>query len=108
MTPEQWAQEAARVLAIFHRAGLLLGLVVFAALGVRKRNELKAAGGPFLQVLGSGLAGYAIPNALFPLYWIALVGRPVSDMAAATLEIYAYTGAAVTILTAIVGIRESW
>jgi hypothetical protein len=108
MTPEQWVAEAADVLAVFHRAGLVLGLIVFVITLFKRWQALSAMSGPVGHVVSATLAGYAIPEAMFPLYWVIWRSRPVSDIAASWLEIYVYIGSALIVLVSIIGIREAW
>ena len=81
MTPEQWIVEAARVLAVFHRASLFLASTLFVITVLRKWTSLNTLAGPVGYVLSATLSGYAIPEALFPLYWILWMARPVSYIA---------------------------
>jgi hypothetical protein len=108
MTPDAWVVEAARVLAGFHRAALVVGLLFFAITIFKKWSALNSLGGPVGQVVGATLGGYAIPEALFPLYWIAWKSRPISDIPAGWLEIYAYIGSALIVLVSMIAIREAW
>jgi hypothetical protein len=64
--------------------------------------------GPVGYVVSAGLAGYAILEALFPLYWTIWRNRPVSDISASWLDIYVYIGSALIVLVSVIGIREAW
>ena len=108
MTPEQWVAEAARVLASFHRASLSLALVLFALTVYENWRTLDTLKGPVGPVLSAALAGYAIPEALFPLYWTLVKSRPVSDIPSSWLEIYVYIGSVLIVLVSTIGIREAW
>jgi len=107
MTPEQWAAEAALVLGYFHRAALGVGLVLVIVTVVRKWQELTEAKGPIGQVINAALGGVTLVEALFPLYWIVVRGRPISDISSGWLEIYVYVGAVLMLLVGGIGIRSS-
>jgi hypothetical protein len=105
---QDWVAEAAKTLAVFHRAGLVLGLAVFVALVVRHWEKFSSFSGPVASVITSTLSGVAIAEAVFPLYWILWKNRPVTDIAAGWLDIYVYVGAALAILFAVISIRMGY
>ncbi len=107
MTAEQWATEAALVLATFHRIALAFGLLLFVITLIRRWTALGTLAGPVGQVINAVLSGIAIPEATFPLYWIVWQARPISDISAGWLEIYVYIGAMLMILFGLIGIREA-
>ena len=65
------------------------------------------AKGPIGQVINAALGGVTLVEALFPLYWIVVRGRPISDISSGWLEIYVYVGAVLMLLVGGIGIRSS-
>ena len=108
MSQPEWTIEAAAAFSLFHRAALAVGVLAVILLLLRHWAKLNSLSGPFGHVLGGSLAAFAIPEASFPLYWIIIRGRPVSDISSQFLGVYVYIGAALLILVSIVGLRESW
>ena len=107
MNAEQWAGQAALVLANFHRAALAAGLAFFLITIIRKWPALGTLTGPVGQVLNASLGAAAMVEALFPMYWMVVKGRPISDIAAGWLEIYVYVGAGLMFLIGLIAVREA-
>jgi len=108
MNAGYWAAQAEIMLAVFHRIAMGMAFIAFLGLVIRKWGQLSTLSGPVGHVMSGTLAVAAIPEALFPLFWIIVVNRPVTDISHAYLAIYVYIGAALTILMSVIGLREAF
>ena len=108
MSSADWVAQAAAAFSAFHRAALALGFIAVVVLVIRHWRQLSSPSGPVGHIVAGSLSAFAIPEALFPLYWIIVRGRPVSDITPQFLSIYIYIGAALVILTALIGVRQAW
>ncbi|MGH7486983.1 MAG: hypothetical protein ACRD3J_23780 [Thermoanaerobaculia bacterium] len=102
------AAQAAIALSSFHRVALAFGFASLIILVFRHWSKLSTLSGPVGHVIAGSFSAFAIPEALFPLFWIIVRDRPVTDISSQYLGVYIYIGASLVILISIIGFREAW